>query len=250
MLVPVLFAGIIAGLVVMGASGARRTPWIMVAAAVGIGVVVVAVLWTRQRGRRLNEQRHAIAEELGLTVTTNPGKDALEPFRHLSEVPRSAKADLRFTGEVAGRPVTVIQASHMVHTGQTSIPIMYTIYATDAPAGWPDLHVVPRGSIRKILRRAGLSAGIELDDARFNSTFRVTSPDEDFAVTLLDPAMQSFMLDKTTVRWHIGRSQVCLAYHGVVRVERMAASLERMSRFWELVPVELDDWETTEMINP
>ena len=81
-----------------------------------------------------------------------------------------------------------------------------------------------------------------LEDARFNHRFKIRTHDDDFAITLLTPEMQTFMLTKTTVRWRLGAGHVCLVYGGKLKPARMEASLDRLRGFWSNVPVELESW--------
>ena len=70
----------------------------------------------------------------------------------------------------------------------------------------------------------------------------VGADDEAFAVTLLSPEMQSFLLEKPEVRWRIRNGEVCLIYSGDLKPARIGASIDRLRRFWSLVPPELDAW--------
>ena len=71
---------------------------------------------------------------------------------------------------------------------------------------------------------------------------QITAENDDFAIVLLSLQMQEFILSKTNARWRIDCGRVCLIYGGSLKAARMRASVDRMRRFWELVPQELEAW--------
>jgi hypothetical protein len=94
----------------------------------------------------------------------------------------------------------------------------------------------------RLLRRLGVRRGLLLEDEAFNDRFRVTTDDEDFALTLLDPEMQRYMTEKTNVTWHLHPGRAALIYSGAMRPERLEMACERLRGFWERVPPELEGW--------
>ena len=81
-----------------------------------------------------------------------------------------------------------------------------------------------------------------MENPAFNLRFKVKTDDDDFAIALLSPEMQEFMLTKTTVSWRIVENRICLIYSGRLKLNRMEPSLQRMRRFWELIAPELENW--------
>jgi hypothetical protein len=129
----------------------------------------------------------------------------------------------------------------MVSTGQAMIPIVNTVYAVASP-DWPVTHVTPRGGLSRLFARLGLNRGLQLENPGFNARFALRAADEDFAIALLGPDMQAFMLTHLRARWRIGHGRVCLTYSGALKPDRLAASLERLRGFWSRVPPELEAW--------
>ncbi len=129
----------------------------------------------------------------------------------------------------------------MVSTGQTTVQVSHTIYAVEAPA-WPATQIAARNWAGRLFRKLGRPTGLELDDPEFNRRFRLKTDDEDFAIALLSPEMQAFMLSKTSVKWRITPGRLCMIYNGTLKAGRMEASLQRLQRFWGLVPAELEAW--------
>jgi hypothetical protein len=142
-----------------------------------------------------------------------------------------------------GRDVAVYERSASALDPTTLVPtdiVVETFYVCTSPP-WPFVRIRARRGLARVAYRLGRRPGLELDDADFNAAFRVEADDEDFAIVLLSPEMQRFMLEKTSVDWSVGPEGVKLFYRGKLRRSRMGASLDRLRRFWTFVPVELLD---------
>lgn len=195
-------------------------------------------LFGAARGKSAAED---VAQRHGLRYRARGDKDFVGRYRDLRQVPRGASIRSIFEGDLDGRALTAFQVTYQVYTGQGTFPVSHTVYATDAPS-WPHTLVRPRGWMGRLARRLGRRSGLELESAEFNLYFKVTTGDEGFAIALMSPAMQAFMLVKTNVRWRIDPGRVCLIYGGALKLDRMDASLERLRRFWALVTPELEAW--------
>ncbi len=113
-----------------------------------------------------------------------------------------------------------------------------TFYVMPAP-DWPKVRIRARRGLARLLYRFGRRPGIVLDNVRFNSAFRVDCEDADFALVLLSPELQAFLLDKTSVDWSAGGGAIKLFYRGGLRKKRIDRSLERLRRFRDLIDDEL-----------
>jgi hypothetical protein len=233
------------GVAVAGAGPGRPSvpiPAMVVAiGAVVVGLAVVAIVAAGRSRRRETERRADLCARLGLAHVKSPGKKFLDEYRGLPGVTRSASPRHLFTGSLDGRGLTIFQATYHVYTGQATVPVTHSYFVTDAP-DWPQLNVLPRRGLRRLLHTLGWSRGQELEHPRFNATFRVETGDEEFSLTLLSPAMQEFMLMKPEVRWCIRPHRLCLIYRGTLRLDRIERSLERIRGFWSRVPEELEYW--------
>ena len=185
--------------------------------------------------------RELDAERLGFTYRGKGDKEFRARFTFLAAVPRGASIRHVYEGSLDGRPLVVFQSSYMVSTGQAMVEISHTIYAVEAPA-WPATQIAARNWAGRLFRKLRRPTGLELDDPEFNRRFRLKTDDEDFAIALLSPEMQAFMLSKTSVKWRIASGRLCMIYSGTLKPGRMEASLQRLRRFWELVPTELEAW--------
>jgi len=205
-----------------------------------LGVAMWVVISRRSKGPR-RASRELDAQEFGLTYKGKGDKEFRARFSFLAAVPRGASIRHVYEGSLDGRPIEVFQSSYMVSTGQAMVQISHTIYAVEAPA-WPATQIAARNWFARLFRKIGRPTGLELDDPEFNRRFRLKTDDEDFAIALLSPEMQAFMLSKTAVKWRIASGLLCMIYNGPLNADRMEASLQRLQRFWELVPTELDAW--------
>ncbi len=205
-----------------------------------LGAAMWVVVFQRSKGRK-TVSRESDARQLGLTYRGKGDKEFRARFTFLVAVPRGASIPHIYEGSLDGRPIEVFQSSYMVSTGQTMIQVSHTIYAVEAPA-WPATQIAAHSWFVRLFRKLNRPTGLELDDPEFNRRFRLKTDDEDFAIALLSPDMQGFMLSKTSVRWRITPGLLCMIYSGTLKADRMEASLQRLQRFWELVPTELEAW--------
>jgi len=208
--------------------------------AVVLGAAMWVVVFKRGKGRKTGS-RELEAQRLGFTYTGKGDKEFRARFSFLAAVPRGASIRHVYEGSLDGRPIEVFQSSYMVSTGQSMVQISHAIYAVQAP-DWPATQIAARNWFGRLVRKLGGPRGLELDDPEFNRRFRLKTDDEDFAIALLSPEMQAFMLSKTSAKWRITPGRLCMIYNGTLNADRMEASLQRLQRFWALVPPELEAW--------
>lgn len=217
---------------------------ILVITAFLTSIVAVAAVAGARRSNRKGPRRgraEVAATDFGLSYLAKADKSFRSEFGELPELPRNATVKHVMTGDLDGRPITVFESSYMIYTGQTMMQVAYTVYAVDAP-DWPSTHITRRNWFGRMALKLGRQPGLLLENAQFNSRFKVRTENYDFAIALLSPEMQTFMLQKMNVRWRINDGRVCLCYSGTLKPQRMPASLERMRQFWSLVPDELEAW--------
>jgi hypothetical protein len=139
---------------------------------------------------------------------------------------------------------TAFVSTFVLYTGQVNVPVSRTVFALDTPV-WPTTNIMPRSWMARLLwplmRR---KSGLILENTRFNSTFKVRSDDEDFAITLLSPEVQKYLLTKSTVRWYMGYGRLCLICPGTMQPENVVASAERLERMMALIPPEMEAWDS------
>ena len=139
-------------------------------------------------------------------------------------------------------PVEIYERSAMIpNPALGMIPtttVFETFYVLPAP-DWPKVRIRARRVLGRLLYRFGLRTGLMLDNERFNASFRVDSADDDFAILLLSPELQAFLLEKTNVDWSAGSGAIKLFYRGGLKKSRVDRSLERLRRFRDLIDEEL-----------
>lgn len=136
-------------------------------------------------------------------------------------------------------PVEIYERTAMIPNGMTVTPTVYeTFYILPAP-DWPKVRIRARRGLARVFYRFGRRPGLVLDDERFNAAFRVDSEDDEFAILLLRPELQAFLLEKTNVDWSAGRGAIKLFYRGRLRRDRVDRSLERLRRFRDGIDDEL-----------
>lgn len=232
-----------------GTGGASASiKWLLISI-IGLSLIMLAAVLIRHRGGLLGAEKGALkgkaakADDLGFSYESKGDTDFRRSFSDVPGIPDSGRIRHIMRGTLAGRPAIIFEHMHMVYTGSTLMPVQHTVYSTEAP-NWPELTVKPRWLISRLAVSLGWSSGFMLEDIDFNRRFRVKTKDEDFALMLLSPEMQSFLTDKPGVTWHVSPGRMCLVYNGPLRMKRIDRSIERIERFWSLVPEELEDWET------
>ncbi len=230
-----------------GARGYAALPIVPIAIGVGVvaaaaAIAAVAVIRSRHARRPGSPSRmETEAARLGLTYRASEASGFHHDFGPLPGIPRGGTIKHVFAGTLDGRRLTVFEHSYVINTGQAVIPVYHTAYLTEAPE-WPSVTVSRRHFFGRLMDRLGWRRGLHLEDPVFNATMRIRTDDEAFALTLLHPEMQQFLAGKRSAVWRIHAGCCALIYSGSLRVERMEASLERLRRFWALVPPELDAW--------
>ena len=228
-----------------GAWGYGPQQTIIAALIAALAVVIVVMILIIRAARRNQPQRaekpEQVAARLGLIYEKKAEKAFHRAFGPLPGIPRSGSVQHIFTGALDGRPVTAFQHFYMITTGQATIPIYHIVCITDAPP-WPPVKVAPRNAISRLLYRAGLRRGLLLEEEAFNAAMKVKAADEDFALLLLHPEMQQFILAHRHITWQINPGHIALISGGQMKFDRLEERLEILCRFWQLVPEELEAW--------
>jgi hypothetical protein len=224
----------------------RPVPWVLIAV---LGGVVVGLIVLMSAVYRLKRSRTAddLAEALEINATD------LEPIPDATKTLRARYSDLpglnrmrgtvkaAYRADLDGRPLIVFHHNFTTMAGNTPVVIDHTVYACEAP-DWPTVKIAPRRFFSRLAMKFGKASGLMLENDQFNRTFWVGTGDEPFAVTLLSPEMQAFLLQRPDLRWRIRDRELVLIYRGSLKPQRVGASIARLRRFWSLVPPELDAW--------
>jgi len=216
---------------------------VVVAVAVVTGAVVLIATVVRRRGRHAGISPTEMAAQFDLTYQAKAESAFHQQFGKLPGIPsgRGGKVEHVFVGRIAGRLITAFQHLYITMAGQTPVPVYHTVLVL-ATRPWPALTVRRRGALGRLFYRMGVRRGLQLENEAFNLGMRVTTADPDFAVLILGPEMQRFLLDSPAVTWHIDHGRVAAISNGRMRFDRIGDSLDRMRRFWDLVPSELEAW--------
>lgn len=242
---PLALQATLSPLVAQLANGVSMTWLIAVVLVLGVVAIVLSLMVVRRttnaaRRRRTEALTHALGD-------FEPIPDANKALRkRYADLPGLARAGGRikaaYRAELDGRALTIFHHNLTTAAGNTPIIIDHTVYSCEAPA-WPTVTIRPRHGVVRLAFRFLRPRGLLLDHPQFNRAYRVDAEDDAFALTLLSPEMQRFLLAKPTLRWRVGRAEVCMIYRGPLKPARVGASLDRLRRFWSLVPPELEAWE-------
>jgi len=208
-------------------------------AVVGIGLIVAIRL--SRRGRSAGRSAAAEAAEThGFEHDADADPLLHRQFAPLPGIPRSGKSKRVLVGNILDRSLTIFQHTYVVNTGQAVVPVHHTAYVCAAPA-WPEVIIIRRGLFSRIAWKLGRRGGLRLEHEPFNRGRRVRCTDEDFAIMLLGPEMQRFLAERPDIAWRIGDGRLAMVYSGALRFDRIGASIDRLHRFWALIPPELEE---------
>lgn len=179
---------------------------------------------------------------LGLTRHSRGARPDPDSTLNLAGFFQTGSGSLRFSGDLDGRGLAIFQHQYMIFAGTTTIPVIHTVYVVEVSPHWPSVTIARRSPWSWIGRLFGRSPGLMLDDPNFNRAFRVNTENEDFAIALLAPDLQRFLLTKRGVTWRISLGRLALFYSGKLRENRIAPSLDRLRGFLQRTPDELEAW--------
>ena len=145
---------------------------------------------------------------------------------------------LVLTRSIDDTPVEIFERTVMIPNpaiGMVPTPMVSeTIYVLAAP-DWPKVRIRARRGPSRWFRWLRRNESLSFEDERLSAAYRVESEDDDFAIRLLTPDVQAFLLEKTSVDWSAGHGAIKLFYRGSLKKTRVDASLERLRRFVDLI---------------
>jgi len=208
---------------------------------VGFVFLFFVILAKTRRNRRMIRER--LQQEYGLHYTAKTDDAYRDAWSVLPEVEKRGSVTHLFVGEVDGREICIFQHSRqegITMIGTTPAPriVSFSVYSTPAP-GWPDFSITPRGWWSRRAVRRGTYEGFLTGDEAFDERWEVQTDDPEFVRTLLTPAMREFLRTKHDVRWRVVGERLCMIYAGCLAFSHIAGSIERLRRFWSLVPFSL-----------
>ncbi len=227
-----------------GGGSLRLSNPLVAIALLGFILLAVLLLWgsglLRGLAGRGESSRTQQARELGFSYQRKGEAAFRRSYSDLPGIPDSGKAKHVMSGSIGDRPAVIFEHTYLVYNGSMMMPVNHTILSTAAP-NWTKQSIAPRSCLSRLAERFGWESGFHLENAEFNSYFKVKTDDEDFALMLLSPEMQRLLSSKPGVWWNIKPGRLCLIYNGPLRFGRLDTSIARLEQFWSLVPNELED---------
>ncbi len=243
-----MVAGFVALMVVARSSGPGARSIAMATVVLVVAVVAVLTIVGVSSHRRRRERRQTsltnFREVTGFSVRATDEGVVKALFHDLPEIKSSGKIKSVIEGEIDGRRLIGFEHVHIIHTGSTAAPVYRSVFALETPP-WPSLTVRRKSGLGAALRRMFGSRDLQFDLPEFNRRFRVTTHDPDFALVLLSPALQRHIMSKPSVIWRLMNGWLVLVYPGALRFDRAEASIARLRKFAELIPPELDAWQSS-----
>ncbi|MBC7773559.1 MAG: hypothetical protein H7210_13775 [Pyrinomonadaceae bacterium] len=221
-----------------------------VAALIVTPVIVAVVLIARTAARARKQRILALDTEyarLGFAGVTSPAKDQRDSLFqnvvHLSILSTGSKGLVRVaSGVVDDTPVEMIEHEYVVSTGKSAHAVQHTVASCECPTGWPVLTLTPENVLHRIGEVLGIH-DIRVESETFNRAWRVKGADEAFAVTLLSPAVQTWLENTSRQEsWYIGHGRVCRVKQQPLKPEEIETFMRGLVELMSLIPPEMGAW--------
>lgn len=208
-----------------------------------IGVMIAAFVY----GARARKRRRALLDRMGSEgwrITEKPKGErrdaAFAPAKTL-KLPRGAKGLCALLdGDIDGRSVRLIEHLHIRSAGSFSQLIFHVIACVECPKAWPTLRLRHKNFMHKVGAMFG-KTDLQVDDDAFNKKWRIDTSDETFAILLLTPGVQAWLMggDAREV-WTIADGWLVCARRGRLNEESFDQLAPRPLELLGMLAPELD----------
>ena len=237
---------LLAGAVVGYQTGLVPLPVAMTAGVVAAAVAMTAIIVMISRvAAKKRAQLDALLQSRGLAPNFKPAKpDKRAAYAQIGEPASLAggATAVRWcaSGEVDGRPATVVEHVVVRSSGSTTSVTTTTAYSTPAPHDWPRVTLTRESLAHSLGALFGKKNELKVESKDFNDRWHIdlenaTPENEDFALLLLTPEVQHW-LTKTAGKlesWSIGRGAVTCMVQDATDENTIDAMLRRPVEFLE-----------------
>lgn len=211
---------------------------------VAIGMIGVAVLWWVAsiffNRARLNALTQTLAQR-GFTV----GNPSEAMFIHtLERGQRALTSKFCARGLVAGDPIDIAEFTYMIGHGKHTRTICNMQVSRPCPGRWPDLRLSRRpGFLSRPISKLNATDAYGLESEAFAKRWEINCSDKDFAVLLLSPAAQDWlMLAPKDEYWTIVQGRICVTRQRKCSASETESLINRLNEFITMLPQELAAW--------
>lgn len=199
--------------------------FVALAVTVAIGAIV-GIAVARRRRRELLDRLGAAGWRIDAKPDGAQRESAFGPFEALGLGRGARGVRATMDGEVEGAEVRVIEHRYVEGGGNNSRTVRHVAAAIPCPDSWPMLRLSHEHLGTKLLSMLG-GKDLQVESEAFNKRWRIAADDEDFAVLVLSPDVQDWLMrDDRREVWAIGRGWIACARRERLRAE----SFERISR--------------------
>jgi len=214
---------------------------------IALATAAVVIVFTLLARRRRLRERAELLERLrgdGWQVEDRPPRkrrrECFEPFRHVRGLPRAhhgVRSLLRTTLE--DREVRVLEYVYSESAGNSTRIVRSLAAATPCPPAWPHLELDREHFLHKVGAALGLR-DMQVENPAFNDRWRIRTDDESFALCLLTPEVQSWLMAlEGRETWSIGDGWIVCLRRDPLRRDALESIAARPGGLLALVPPEL-----------
>ncbi|MEQ8850878.1 MAG: hypothetical protein RIB32_03750 [Phycisphaerales bacterium] len=150
-----------------------------------ITTAVLTISATRRRRKAID----AFAASEGLVHEKKVDRSFRDAWAILPELSARGAASHLVYGRDELTDYTIFEHTTMTMAGQTPVPITHTIFAAEAPADLPELHVLRKSLFRSIISKDELPRRVTIPTSSFPKGWVVHSTDGAFATRVLNEAV-------------------------------------------------------------
>ncbi|MBX3377628.1 MAG: hypothetical protein KF678_11575 [Phycisphaeraceae bacterium] len=149
------------------------------------------------------------------------------------------------TGELGGAPIEIAAFEFQVGSGKNSKTYHNVQVIRPCAEGWPDLRLAPpRKFWRKPISKLLASNAAGLENPAFGKRWTLECADPDFALLLLSPEVQEWLLQAPKhERWTIESGRIALTHRRRATESDMPTMISRLDEFLAMIPAELQGYE-------
>ena len=178
------------------------------------------------------------------------GTQAIEEIAGCAPLPEGVRAryivDWWGTSQIDDHEVTLISHRTLRRMGK-SVETVYTmIVSVECPAAWPGFRLTGGTLFSRIAAAAGFK-DLKVENATFNKRWNIRTDDEGFAILVLTPEMQEWLLEAPKKEsWTILEGHLVCAWHRRLKPKDVDQFVHRVTEFRRHLPPELDAWTAPE----
>jgi hypothetical protein len=210
-----------------------------------IAAIIGLAVWVRVAHVKKKKALRLAFESKGFT----PNKDVPQPVIEIASkalLPDGMRCryfhDWYAQGSIDGVDVTLILHRTLRRVGKSYETVFTMIAAIESPKAWPGLRLQAETLLTRAAAKVGMK-DLQVESKPFNKRWHITADDKEFAVLVLSPELQEWLLEAPKKEsWTILGGHLVCAWQKPLKLNEVDLFLGRVATFKRMLPQELDEW--------